>query len=577
MHTNVVNKKKKDEKVRLLLKMLNSAMTNCIGPWGSTTIIQGRSVDEHMMTKDGKTILDHIHVNDPIADTFLRFIRTAADTLVTEVGDGSTSTVVAAHYIYEKLYEMLKDIDVVRPKLILDTINEIIAALEIKLQKKATRITSDNIDIIGNIASVSLNNNEKIGDMIKEIYKEIGLSGFITVKLANSVETHYVKSEGFQLDAGMLDKTCANKNAESVLVDNAILMFDAIVSEESDIRSIFALLEEINSKNAKKEYCKYKSLTVIAPGYSAFCKKHMNSINVKYERAGVEKNFNFIEYSIATGHDKDIYTDLAVMLGASIIRNSIDEDVISGEKKIETLSFMDQCGYAQNTISTNKVTTFKNTNVNELLHKQTIEVIEQELKSLKQDDIIDIAREYSLNKRLAILRKNLVTIFVGGNTEAERIANKHLVDDAVAACRSALKYGYVIGGNLSIVQCCDEILKEDILIINEIDDNNVVGRDLTSTDKEVVTAIREAFVNVYREVLNKSAKSKTEIDEIIEKSIETNSIYDLTTDTYGTDKVINSVKTEIEILKNVVNIISLILTSNQFLEINANNEFIDEE
>ena len=576
MYTNIVSKEKTNEIVRSLLKMLNSAMTNCIGPFGSTTIIQGRSIDEHMMTKDGKTILDHIKVNDPIADTFLRFMRTAADTLVTEVGDGSTSTVVAAHYIYEKLYEMLKDIDTIRPKLILDTINDIISALEIKLEQKATRITDENMDIVGNIAAVSLNNNEKLGEMIKEIYKEIGLSGFITVKLANSVDTHYIKSEGFQLDAGMLDKTFANKNAESVLVDNAILMFDAIVSEESDIRGIFSLLEEINIRNAKHEPCKYKSLTVIAPGYSAFCKKHMNNINVKYERAEADKNFNFIEYSLSSGHDKDIYSDLAVMLGANIIRNSIDEDVISGDKKVETISFMDQCGYAENTISNNKVTTFKNTAVNKMMHEQTIKDIENELKLLKEEDIVDVAGEYSLNKRLAILKKNLVTIFVGGNTETERIANKHLVDDAVAACRSALKYGYVIGGNLSIVQCCNEILEQDILILKIFDEMNVEGRDLTDIDKDIVIAIKEAFINVYREVLNKSAMNKTDIDEIIDHSIKNNCIYDLTTNEYGTDKIINSVKTEIEILKNVVNIISLIITSNQFLEINANNEYIDE-
>lgn len=551
--TNIVNKEKTTDIADKVLKILNDSLAKSVGPFGSNTLIQGRD-EAPRMTKDGYTILKAIHFNDPIAFTFLNMIRDASVMLVEEVGDGSTSAILAAYRIYTYLKPLINEANI-RPKKVLDLLKSIVEDIISELEKMATPIDETDTEIIKNIASVSLNNDNKVGQIISEIYSNIGIEGFINVKLGNTPNTHYKKTEGFQIDVGFLDKIFANDGTDSILENSAILMFDSTVTKDQMITILDEFyMGDIITRRINKLTCRsnddiVKSITIIAPGFDAGAKAAIAKENNHFESHNYKKTYNIIDYSIRDEMDSDIYYDLSAMIGADIIKNSIEEVDVNLE--LLEKSF----GFAKKIVSNKKTTTFFDSTENITALETSKNIIKDELEEMKFNNVIDLKSSYRLKKRLAIMEKKLVTIYVGGDTEAERLANKDLIDDAVAACKSAFKYGYVIGCNLSIQLAINKILNT---------------KNIDVFEKDLYTAIGSAFADVYKEVLNKSSHDDETIYNILKESIEKEKVYDLVNEEYTDTKVINSVKTEIEILKNVVSIISLIITCNQFIEVNPN-------
>ena len=163
-----------------------------------------------------------------------------------------------------------------------------------------------------------------------------------------------------------------------------------------------------------------------------------------------------------------------------------------------------------------------------------------------------------LKQRVAKLKGKMGVIEVGGSSELEKTSNFDLVEDAVKACESAFNYGYNLGGNLVIPKTINEL---------EISDFDVI-------DTEILNVLVRAFKNVFRRVLfNKFEDSITadEYDSLIDISLESNACYNLITEKYD-DMVINSCYTDVEILNTTVSIVSLLLSSNQFVSISMNTD-----
>ena len=90
---------------------------------------------------------------------------------------------------------------------------------------------------------------------------------------------------------------------------------------------------------------------------------------------------------------------------------------------------------------------------------------------------------------------------------------------------------------------------------------------------QFVEILSEAFLESYRNVLGNSLLPDNKIEEIIDDCIENRKFYNLKThtmETFDTTSVINSVDTDIQILKSTISIISILATSNQFITLNLN-------
>jgi chaperonin GroEL (HSP60 family) len=86
--------------------------------------------------------------------------------------------------------------------------------------------------------------------------------------------------------------------------------------------------------------------------------------------------------------------------------------------------------------------------------------------------------------------------------------------------------------------------------------------------------ISDAFTNVFKRVLNNKYDDNATVDDVVSRVMNEYKEsgkqigYDLTTDNFSND-IINSCRTDIEILRGAFSVISLLITSNQYIAINA--------
>jgi chaperonin GroEL (HSP60 family) len=173
-------------------------------------------------------------------------------------------------------------------------------------------------------------------------------------------------------------------------------------------------------------------------------------------------------------------------------------------------------------------------------------------------NIVD-SQLYEVKKRLSKLKGIMGVIHVGGQSGLEKTSNFDLVEDAVKACESAYNYGYNIGGNLIIPISIGKLLKE------KYSDE--------SHERVVLSLLYQAFIDVFTKVLeNKFTEATTEeLEAIARQAVNKQQCYDLIKDVYSSD-VINPCHTDIEILRAATSIVSLLLSSNQYISISVDTD-----
>lgn len=160
---------------------------------------------------------------------------------------------------------------------------------------------------------------------------------------------------------------------------------------------------------------------------------------------------------------------------------------------------------------------------------------------------------YEAQYRYASLRMKSATIYVGGNSKLSKEMRLSAVEDAVRAAESAFKHGCVQGCNVSMLRAIEHVERDETIEASEAD--------------IVLDAFRTAYIDVYKQMLLNGGNSSTEgivAERNMEKMMESNSVLDLRTGEY-TNHIINSSKTDTEILVAVVDLLGILLSGNQVL------------
>ena len=69
---------------------------------------------------------------------------------------------------------------------------------------KQSQKVGDSIDKIRQVAAISANNDEAVGELIADAFKKVGKEGVITVEEAKGTDTYVDIVEGMQFDRGYL-------------------------------------------------------------------------------------------------------------------------------------------------------------------------------------------------------------------------------------------------------------------------------------------------------------------------------------------------------------------------------------
>lgn len=570
--TNVVEESNSKNKMRATSDLIAKALYATLGPYGSSTIIQDR-MQKHFATKDGYDLMNRMDFDDPVARTILDLFRTTASNQVFCVGDGSTSAIVVANALFQALTDkdQIEHFKKIASKDIIDILNDISEVVEEELKKMA-RPVSDDLHEIDTIASVANNNDLDAGKLIGNIYRQIGKYGFIAMDVLDRQEkdTYEIKS-GVEWERGYIDPIFGKvADTEKIIYDANPRVFisdSTLTYEDLELVLIPILKNALNQEGAQ--------LLIIANDYNEDVLNFLKANRTKHLTIGSKQmpmDFTAVDIDQITKESRNKLEDLAMLCGCKIYRKLFTP-------KAEIIADPNQfIGHAKKIITTPKLTQVI-TNTEELSpeHRKNIDSkikeFDKELKKLSSIEVPTKEEDmklYELRQRRSRLMSSSALVHVGGKTLAERMTRQRLIEDAIFASKSAIENGYIPGGNL----CIPKILidkKESLASSLGVKYSYLPIENIRAFFAYFIDMLTQAFLESYRAVLNNSYMSETETEQTIEKCLKEDKFYNLKLHKYedwNETGVINSVDTDIQILRSCISIIGILSTSNQFITLN---------
>lgn len=378
-------------------------------PWGAPKI-----------TKDGVTISKSFALAGAEGEGAKLMIQ-ASEKTGSQAGDGTTATCVIAEAIAkEGLKYINRGCKSTKIKQGIDTaVKEVVEYLKTKAET-----IKDNAQI-RQIATISANGDEEIGNLIGQAIEKVGRTGVVTVEEAKGLKTELEVVEGMQIDQGYLSPYFMT-NLEKSLVefDNPfIFLYDGKINS---LKQILPLLEEVSQTGNPIVF--FVDECDDAP-LGALIQNHLKGTL----RSCVVKAPSFGDIR------KSIMEDIAVLTGGQFISSILG-------KNLENLTTdcLGSCGHIK--ISPNE-TVIINGNGNKEEIQERAKTIQGEIDNTQSD----YDRE-KLRERLARLTSGVAVIRVGGATEVEVNEKKDRVDDAACATRAALEEGILPGGGIALIR-----------------------------------------------------------------------------------------------------------------------------
>ena len=400
---------------------LANAVKVTLGPKGRNVII-GKSFGGPTVTKDGVTVAKEIELKDPLENMGAQMVKEVASKTNDLAGDGTTTATVLAQAIVK---EGLKNVAAgANPMDLKRGIDKAVEAIVADLSKQAQVVGSDS-EKIKQIASISANNDEVIGDLIATAFGKVGKEGVITVEEAKGTDTYVDVVEGMQFDRGYLSPYFVT-NPEKMEVELErpyILLYDKKVSS---LKELLPILEPVAQSG--------KPLLIIAEDVDG---EALSTLVVNKLRGALK-----IAAVKAPGFGdrrKAMLEDIAILTGGTVIAEE------SGYTLENTT--LEMLGTAEKVTIDKDNTTLVNGAGTADLIKNRVNQIKGQMESTTSD-----YDKEKLQERLAKLAGGVAVLYVGAASEVEMKEKKDRVDDALHATRAAVEEGIVAGGGVALLR-----------------------------------------------------------------------------------------------------------------------------
>ncbi len=434
-----------DESARQALlrgvQQLTKAVAATLGPKGRNVVIN-KKWGSPTVTKDGVTVAKEIELEDAYENMGAQMVREVASKTSDVAGDGTTTATVLAEAIYR---EGLKNVTAgANPISLQRGIQKAVEAATNQLTKIAKNVKDK--EEIKQVATVSANWDENIGEIIADAMDKVGKDGTITVEEAKSIETTLEVVEGMQFDKGYLSPYFVTdaESMEAKLTDAYILTYEKKISS---LKDIIPVLEKTAQTG--------KPLLIIAEEVEgeALATLVVNKLRGTLKVCAVK--------APAFGdRRKAMLEDIAILTGGKCITEDLGI-------KLENLELGD-LGRAK-TVLVDK----ENTTIVEGAGKSSeIQGRVTQIRRQIEETTSDYDRE-KLQERLAKLAGGVAIIHVGAATETEMKEKKARVEDALHATRAAVEEGIVAGGGVALLRTLPAI---EALKLEEADEQ--IGVDI---------------------------------------------------------------------------------------------------
>ena len=370
------------------INVLTDAVKITMGPRGKNVVIENPG-SHPVLTKDGVTVARSVNLRDPFLNLGVQMIKESAARTAESAGDGTTTATVLCQSIFSEGLKMLaagyKASDLKRG--MKHAVKEIIESL----YGMSIQISSD--EKVKQVACISANGEEEIGDLICDALNAVGLDGIVTVENAKGFNSSLAILEGMQIERGYLspyfvtddDKMIAELERPYVFLCNKKI---------ENLREIIGMLEKVVSTQ--------RPLLIVADDVEGDA---MQGLVVNKTRGALKvcaiKAPGFGESRVS------MLDDLATVLNTRVFSDSLGDDL----KEIS----IDDLGECKKAIIGRRASLFVGGKGDPADIEKRASVIRD---SLENQAIENDEREV-LKFRLARLAGGIAVLRVGGATESE--------------------------------------------------------------------------------------------------------------------------------------------------------------
>ena len=434
---------------------LANAVKVTLGPKGRNVIIS-KSFGAPQVTKDGVSVAKEVELEDALENMGAQMVKEVASKTNDLAGDGTTTATVLAQAIVK---EGLKNVAAgANPMDLKRGIDKAVETIVADLEKQAKKVGNSSEKIM-QIASISANNDNTIGELISKAFDKVGKEGVITVEEAKGTDTYVDVVEGMQFDRGYLSPYFVTDSEKMIadLENPYILLFDKKIS---NLQEILPILEPVAQSG--------RPLLIIAEDVEG---QALATLVVNKLRGGLK-----IAAVKAPGFGdrrKAMLEDIAILTGGTVISEERGFSLENAD--------LDMLGTAE-TVTIDKDNT---TIVNGTGKAADIKARVNQIKSQIESTTSDYDRE-KLQERLAKLAGGVAVLYVGAASEVEMKEKKDRVDDALHATRAAVEEGIVAGGGVALVRAQKTLEKISDVNLDEVTGIQIVSRAIESPLRTIV-------------------------------------------------------------------------------------------
>ena len=408
------------------IEKLTKAVSSTLGASGRCVMLEDNT-GKPIITKDGVTVADSIILLDPVENMGATLLKEAARKTVKEAGDGTTTATVLAHSILSEAYKVA---DKTNSRELKNGINKAVKNVVKFLQLVSVDVKGDMID---QIATISTNNDAKLGKVIADAFRAVDNTGVVMMETASDGKTRVEVVDGVQYEKGLKNShfitNKANKTAE--LEKPLVLLLESPVDT---IRQIQSVLEYVIKNN--------KPLLIIGD-----LEQGVLSALAMNKMKGAIK-VNVIDAPTYGINKQQMLQDLSLLTGATIINEDLgdDMDMIQPE----------HLGTCIKSVTSHQDTVLQVEEPSE----EVLNVIDQLKKDLLSEK--NANKVIKLEKRLAMLSAKIAIVKVGANSEIELKEKTDRVEDAICATKAAIKEGIVPGGGIALLNAATNLKAKSI-------------------------------------------------------------------------------------------------------------------
>jgi chaperonin GroEL len=400
--------------------VLANAVRVTLGPKGRNVVL-GKKFGSPVITKDGVTVAREIELKNKYQNMGAQMVREVAVKTNDKAGDGTTTATVLAQAIFR---EGVKNVAAgANPMALQRGIQMATEQVVAELERMSKKIKSK--EELTSVATVSANNDRKIGELISEAMDKVGKDGVVTVEESKTLETTLDLVEGMQFDRGYASPYFVTNTdrMEAILDEPYILLYEKKISA---MRDLLPLLEQTAGAG--------RALLIISEDIEgdALATLVVNRLRGTIKVCAVK--------APAFGdRRKAILEDLAILTGGKVITEDLGI-------KLDKVTLQD-LGTAKRVIVDKETTTVVEGGGESPAVQGRVATIRRQIEEATSD----YDRE-KLQERLAKLAGGVAVVRVGAPTETAMKEIKMRVEDALNATKAAAQEGIVVGGGVALLR-----------------------------------------------------------------------------------------------------------------------------